>query len=66
MPMSRPPNALATLPFVAFTLLTLSAPVTSAEDAIDFELLMNSDDLEMIEDLEFFAWLPEEELETTG
>ena len=41
------------------------SPVT-AKDAIDFELLMDPDDLEMIEDLEFFAWLPEEELETAG
>lgn len=41
------------------------SPVT-AKNAIDFELLMDPDDLEMIEDLEFFAWLPEEELETAG
>lgn len=43
----------------------LDNPVT-AKDAIDFELLMESEDLEMIADLEFFAWLPDEELEAAG
>ena len=38
----------------------------SEDQAVDFELLMGEDDLEMIEDLEFFAWLSVEELEAAG
>jgi hypothetical protein len=41
------------------------APVV-AEDAADFELLLEEGALEMLEDLEFFAWLAVEELETAG
>ncbi len=36
------------------------------EEITDFELLLGESDLEMIEDLEFFAWLSSEDLETSG
>jgi len=38
----------------------------AAVDALDFELLLEDENLEMIEDLEFFAWLAGEELEAAG
>jgi len=41
------------------------APAT-AEQFEDFELLLDDGDLEMIEDLEFFAWLATEDLEAAG
>jgi len=41
------------------------APLT-AEDVTDFELLLDEGELEMIEDLEFFAWLAVEDLEAAG
>ena len=38
-----------------------------AEDnVVDFELLLDENDFEMIEDLEFFVWLSEDELEAIG
>ena len=37
-----------------------------ADDVTDFELLLENGDLEMLEDLEFFAWLAAEELEAAG
>ena len=36
-----------------------AAPMTA--DIADFELLLDEDNLEMLEDLEFFAWLSEDE-----
>ncbi len=36
------------------------------DQSVDFELLMVEDDLEMIEELEFFVWLTTEELEASG
>ena len=36
-----------------------AAPVTA--DVADFELLLDEENLEMLEDLEFFAWLSEDE-----
>ena len=36
------------------------------DESVDFELLMVEDDLEMIEELEFFVWLTTEELEASG
>lgn len=41
------------------------APLT-ADDVADFEILLAEGELEMLEDLEFFAWLAAEELETAG
>lgn len=40
-------------------------PVT-ADDVADFELLLDAGDLEMLEDLEFFAWLATTDLEAAG
>ncbi len=40
-------------------------PLT-ADDVADFEILLAESELEMLEDLEFFAWLAAEELETSG
>lgn len=40
-------------------------PVT-ADEAVDFEILLEEGDLEMLEDLEFFAWLALEDLEAAG
>jgi hypothetical protein len=76
-----PTASLAGAAVVAMLLLQPSAPIgvdptaigsmTIAADilndqSVDFELLMAEDDLEMIEDLEFFAWLTTEELEAPG
>jgi len=44
---------------------TRTAPVL-ADEITDFELLLGESDLEMIEELEFFAWLSSEDLETSG
>jgi len=38
----------------------------AAVDALDFELLLDDENLEMLENLEFFAWLAGEELEAAG
>jgi len=38
----------------------------AADDVTDFELLLDEGDLEMLEELEFFAWLAVEDLEATG
>lgn len=35
-------------------------------EALDFEMLLDEDAFEMIENLEFFVWLPDDELETAG
>lgn len=40
------------------------APAATAET--DFELLLNEDSLEMLEDLEFYSWLTLDELGTTN
>lgn len=37
-----------------------------ADEVIDIELLLDEGDLEMYEELEFFAWLPEDALENIG
>lgn len=37
-----------------------------ANDVTDAEILLDESDLEMLENLEFFAWLAEAEMETTG
>ncbi len=58
-----PAGALAAVALVA-VLLTLRVDdtgtplpgATTAED-VDFELLINDDNLEMLEDLEFYSWL---------
>lgn len=36
------------------------------DDMVDFELLLDDGELEMYDELEFFVWLPEDELETIG
>ena len=41
-------------------------PSIVANDMDDFELLLEEGDLEMIEDLEFFAWPATEDLESSG
>jgi hypothetical protein len=76
-----PTASLAGAALVAMLLLQPSAPLgvdptaigsmTIAADilndqSVDFELIMAEDNLEMIEDLEFFAWLTAEELEAPG
>jgi len=76
-----PTASLAGAALVAVLLLQPSSPIVVdptaigsiaiAEDilndqSVDFELLMGEDDLEMIEELEFFAWLTTEELEAPG
>jgi len=43
----------------------LIGPIT-ADEATDIELLLDDGDLEMYAELEFFAWLPEDELENIG
>ncbi len=40
-------------------------PAASETAAVDFELLMGDDELEMIEELEFYSWLDSEELDET-
>ena len=37
-----------------------------ADEVADLELLLDDGDLEMYADLEFFAWLPEDEAEDIG
>lgn len=65
----RPMLALASCAAVILALgLTLrtpevTAPVTNIQDADDFELLAGSEELEMIENLEFYAWLEQQSLE---
>ena len=71
-----PAAALAGAALIAILLLRAPAPVTidtipiaqdmSDEQSVDFELLLGDDELEMIEELEFFAWLTEAELERAG
>jgi len=36
------------------------------DDMADFELLLDDGELEMYDELEFFVWLPEDELENIG
>ncbi len=36
------------------------------DDMVDFELLLDDGELEMYDELEFFVWLPEDELENIG
>ena len=36
------------------------------DEAADFELLLDEGELEMYDELEFFVWLPEDELENIG
>jgi len=45
--------------------VSMTAPII-ADEAGDIELLLDDGDLEMYEELEFFAWLPEDELENIG
>ncbi|MBT8442251.1 MAG: DUF3619 family protein [Gammaproteobacteria bacterium] len=40
-------------------------PLT-ADEVADFDMLLDDGDLEMLEDLEFFAWLSETDMETAG
>jgi hypothetical protein len=76
-----PTTSLAGAALVAMLLLQPSAPIgvdptaigsmaINAEilndESVDFELLMVEDDLEMIEELEFFVWLTTEVLEASG
>ncbi len=37
-----------------------------ADEVVDIELLLDDGDLEMYAELEFFVWLPEDELENIG
>lgn len=41
-------------------------PLPIADETVDMELLFDDGDLEMYQELEFFAWLSEDELETIG
>lgn len=41
------------------------APLT-ADEVTDFDILLEEGGLEMLEDLEFFAWLSETDMETAG
>jgi len=43
----------------------IAGPVI-ADESVDFELLLDDGELEMYAELEFFAWLPEDELENIG
>ena len=43
----------------------LTGPII-ADEATDIELLLDDGDLEMYAELEFFTWLPEDELENIG
>ncbi len=40
-------------------------PEASETAAVDFELLLGDDELEMIEELEFYSWLDSEDLDET-
>lgn len=42
----------------------VEAPV--AQQATDLEMLLGDDELEMLEELEFYAWLDEAEVELDG
>ncbi|MFW2405482.1 MAG: hypothetical protein ACN4GT_12005 [Gammaproteobacteria bacterium] len=44
---------------------TTIAPLT-ADEVADFDILLDEGELEMLEDLEFFAWLADADLETAG
>jgi len=50
--------------------MVVNAPVTNITDepitATDFELLLEDDNLEMFEDLEFYSWLDAIDLEANG
>ncbi len=46
--------------------ISLMADGIVVDEAIDIELLFADGDLAMYEELEFFIWLPEDELETIG
>ena len=43
-----------------------AASLSIVDAAVDMELLFDDGDLEMYEELEFFAWLSEEQLENIG
>jgi len=68
-----PAAAVAASVFVIVTLWwgetpdsTVDGASIMADEALDIEMLLDEGDLEMYEELEFFVWLPEDELETTG
>jgi hypothetical protein len=46
--------------------LPLASEVPATIEALDFELLLDESDFEMIENLEFFVWLPDDESEAAG
>ncbi len=44
----------------------VGVPLSVADEVVELDLLFHEGDLEMYADLEFFAWLTEEELESIG
>ncbi|MGE4070897.1 MAG: hypothetical protein AB7E72_06940 [Lysobacterales bacterium] len=63
----RPLYALASCAAVALALSLMwrvpEAPVAPVQAVDDFELLAGAEDLEMIENLEFYAWLEQQSLD---
>lgn len=59
--------AAAALVFFAWTARQPAVDVAISPEAADFEILMNTDDLEMLEELEFYSWMElDEENGTNG
>lgn len=68
-----PAAAVAVLAIVAVTLWWGQTPEIGVDESaimagevLDIEMLLDEGDLEMYEELEFFVWLPEDELENIG
>ena len=63
-----PATGVAAAALVAVVMLQYSnqtdMPEIDAGAAVDFEILMNDDSLEMIEELEFYSWVEFEDLES--
>lgn len=68
-PWQMPLYALASCAAVALALSLMwrvpeaPAPVAAVQSVDDFELLAGAEDLEMIENLEFYAWLEQQSLD---
>lgn len=56
-----PVGGLAAAAAIAVVMLQSPVEIAAPDNAADFEILMSEDSLDMLEDLEFFAWMELEE-----
>ena len=61
-----PVTGVAAAALVTVMVLNTQAPVVQPVTASDFEMLLEEDSLEMLEELEFYTWLELADAEASG